>query len=205
MATSDKINNLPVNLGSASTGHTANHDVIHQALKELYARHEGAVAQHAGVGFPEGKVSAPVGATYTDTAATNGAIRWIKTSGTGNTGWRVEYGDTGWRNVSSELADVLESGKVFFRRKNDTVDIAAEWAKFIPTGSSQMPAGFRPFRNDGFPFYASANLATPVAQFRIGYSGTITINVFDNRYSANDQGTLTTSDPWPTSLPGTPV
>lgn len=38
MATSDEINNLPVNLGSASTGHTATHDVIHQALQELYAR-----------------------------------------------------------------------------------------------------------------------------------------------------------------------
>ena len=158
-----------------------------------------------GVGSPEGKVEAPVGSIYTDSAATNGAIRWIKTSGTGNTGWRVEYGDTGWRNVSSELSNILESGKVFFRRKNDTVDIVAEWAKFIPGGTSQMPVGFRPFRNDGFPFYASANLATPVAQFRIGYTGSITIHVFDERYTANDQGTLTTSDPWPTTLPGTPV
>ena len=41
---------------------------------------------YRGTGSPEGKVAAPVGSTYTDTAATNGAIRWIKTSGTGATG-----------------------------------------------------------------------------------------------------------------------
>lgn len=52
-----------------------------------------------GTGFPEGVVTAPVGSQYTDTAATNGAIRWIKATGSGNTGWRVEYGDTGWRNL----------------------------------------------------------------------------------------------------------
>ena len=173
------------------------HDDIKAAVDSLN--------RYEGTGSPEGKIEAPVGSVYTDTAATNGAIRWIKTSGTGNTGWRVEYGDTGWRNVSSELADVLESGKVFFRRRGDTVDIVTEWAKFTPGGSSQMPAGFRPFRNDAVPFYASANLATPVAQFRIGYTGTITINIFDDRYSANDQGTLTTGDSWPTTLPGTPV
>ena len=160
---------------------------------------------YRGTGSPEGKVAAPVGSVYTDSAATNGAIRWIKTSGTGSTGWRVEYGDTGWRNVSSELADVLESGKVFFRRKGDTIDIATEWAKFIPTGSSQMPAGFIPFRSDAVPFYSSANLDTPVAIFRIAYTGAITINVFNDRFSANDQSTVITSAPWPTSLPGTPA
>ena len=159
----------------------------------------------AGTGSPEGKIAAPVGSIYTDTAATAGAIRWIKTSGTGNTGWRVEYGDTGWRNVSSELTDVLESGKVFFRRRGDTIDIAAEWAKFIPGGTSQMPAGFVPFRNDAITFYASANRTEPVSQLRISYTGSITIYVFDERFSANDQATLTTPNQWPTSLPGTPA
>src|SRR5699024_4001105 len=58
---------------------------------------------YAGTGSPEGKVSAPVGSIYTDTAATNGAIRWIKSSGTGNTGWLVECGNTGIRDISSLL------------------------------------------------------------------------------------------------------
>ena len=62
-------------------------------------RSAGNVGIITGTGFPEGVVTAPVGSMYTDTAATNGAIRWIKATGSGNTGWRVEYGDTGWRNL----------------------------------------------------------------------------------------------------------
>ena len=54
---------------------------------------------YEGVGSPEGKVAAPVGSIYTDSSATAGAIRWIKTSGTGTIGWRVEYGDTGLRDL----------------------------------------------------------------------------------------------------------
>lgn len=54
-----------------------------------------------GTGNPNGTVTAAVGTYYTDTAATNGAIRWVKASGTGNTGWVVVYGDTGWRTVAA--------------------------------------------------------------------------------------------------------
>lgn len=49
-----------------------------------------------GTGSPEGVVTAPVGTTYTDTAATTGGVEWTKWTGTGNTGWRVTKGDTGW-------------------------------------------------------------------------------------------------------------
>ena len=55
----------------------------------------------SGTGSPEGVVTAPVGSTWRDTAATTGAIKWIKASGSGNTGWKVEYGDTGWRALST--------------------------------------------------------------------------------------------------------
>ena len=57
-----------------------------------------------GTGFPEGVVTAPVGTRYTDTAATNGAIEWIKATGTGATGWRVTYGDTVPLRVRSDVA-----------------------------------------------------------------------------------------------------
>lgn len=53
-----------------------------------------------GNGRPEGTVTAIVGKTYRDNAATNGAILWVKASGTGNTGWRVVWGDTGWRDLN---------------------------------------------------------------------------------------------------------
>ena len=48
-----------------------------------------------GTGMPNGKVVAPVGTTYVDTAVTNGALKWIKRSGTNNQGWEVLTGDTG--------------------------------------------------------------------------------------------------------------
>lgn len=83
--------------------------------------------QYSGEGFPEGDVSAPVGAIYTDTAATAGAIRWIKTTGTGNTGWRVEYGDTGLRRVDTLFPgiDTTQAGHhgIYMRRVGDRVTI----------------------------------------------------------------------------------
>nr|DAI55765.1 MAG TPA: collagen triple helix repeat protein [Caudoviricetes sp.] len=58
-----------------------------------------------GTGMPNGKVTAPVGTTYVDTAVTNGALKWIKRRGTDNQGWEVLTGDTGWRtlNIQSKL------------------------------------------------------------------------------------------------------
>ena len=72
-----------------------------------------------GTGMPNGKVSAPVGTTYVDTAVTNGALKWIKRSGAGNQGWEVLTGDTGWRtlNIKSKLGNSF----LKVRRKNDLV------------------------------------------------------------------------------------
>ena len=72
-----------------------------------------------GTGMPNGTVSAPIGTTYVDTAVTNGALKWIKQSGTGNTGWKVLIGDTGWRTLNS----VSRAGNSFIkiRRVNNLV------------------------------------------------------------------------------------
>ena len=72
-----------------------------------------------GRGMPNGKVIAPVGTTYVDTAVTNGALKWIKRSGTDSQGWEVLTGDTGWRtlNIQSKLGNSF----LKVRRKNDTV------------------------------------------------------------------------------------
>jgi len=72
-----------------------------------------------GTGMPNGKVEAPVGTTYVDTNATNGALKWIKRSGTGNQGWEVLTGDTGWRTLN--IRSKLGSSFLKVRRKNDTV------------------------------------------------------------------------------------
>ena len=55
----------------------------------------------SGTGSPESVVTAPVGSTWIDTAAPTGAIQWIKATGTGNTGWVVQYGDTGRRGMDA--------------------------------------------------------------------------------------------------------
>ena len=72
-----------------------------------------------GTGMPNGKVVAPVGTTYVDTNATNGALKWIKRSGTNNQGWEVLAGDTGWRTLN--IRSKLGSSYLKVRRKNDTV------------------------------------------------------------------------------------
>ncbi len=72
-----------------------------------------------GQGMPNGKVSAPVGTTYVDTVATNGALKWIKRSGTDNQGWEVLTGDTGWRKLPA--LSVLGASAVHVRRVNNTV------------------------------------------------------------------------------------
>lgn len=72
-----------------------------------------------GTGMPNGKVSAPVGTTYVDTAVTNGALKWIKRSRTDNQGWEVLTGDTGWRTLP--IVSKLGSSYLKVRRKNDTI------------------------------------------------------------------------------------
>ena len=73
----------------------------------------------SGTGSPEGRIIAEIGTTYVDTAVTNGALKWIKESGNGNTGWRVLIGDTGWKtlNINSKLGGSF----VKVRRVNNLV------------------------------------------------------------------------------------
>lgn len=72
-----------------------------------------------GQGMPNGKVVAPVGTTYVDTAVTNGALKWIKRKGNDNQGWEVLTGDTGWRTLN--IVSKLGASYLKVRRKNDTV------------------------------------------------------------------------------------
>lgn len=72
-----------------------------------------------GRGLPNGVVTAPVGTTYVDEGVTNGALKWIKKSGTGNTGWEVLVGDTGWKIIPS--VSKLGGSYVKVRRVNNIV------------------------------------------------------------------------------------
>ena len=89
-----------------------------QATKISVLESKSAYEIH-GTGMPNGSVTAPIGTTYVDMSVTHGALKWIKQSGSGNTGWKVLIGDTGWRTLNS----VSRAGNSFIkiRRVNNLV------------------------------------------------------------------------------------
>lgn len=162
--------------------------------------------EYKSIGSPEGKITAPVGTIYTDTAATNGAIRWIKAGGTEKTGWRVEYGDAGERLYSDFLSGYTSSSSGrFLSRTNDNVrlDVVGRlldikgFAKGDVIGT--LPAGYRPPRL----YYVYCGNVDVVLS--VGSDGEVT--VFSGSANSYISFTIThsTREPWPTTLPGLPI
>lgn len=84
-----------------------------------------------GTGMPNGKVEGKLGQTYVDTAKTNGALKWIKRTPSGNQGWAVLDGDTGWKTLNS--TSKLGNSYVKARRINDIVQLqfgGLQWGWF---------------------------------------------------------------------------
>ena len=84
-----------------------------------------------GAGMPNGKVEGKLGQTYVDTAKTNGALKWIKRTSSGNTGWAVLDGDTGWKTLNA--TSKLGASYVKARRINDNVQLqfgGLQWGWF---------------------------------------------------------------------------
>lgn len=84
-----------------------------------------------GEGMPNGKVDGTIGQTYVDTKKTNGALKWIKRTPSGNQGWAVLDGDTGWKVLNS--TSKLGNSSVKARRINDTVQLqfgGLQWGWF---------------------------------------------------------------------------
>jgi len=132
-------------------------------------------------------VAAAVGTYYTDTAATNGAIRWVKASGTGNVGWRVIFGDTGWRTLTSwTTGGVITgaplqaavapragfSGSIGIRRVGYTAYIRV----------SQLQAGTAGLASNQ-PIIATANL--PVGFFSVDYAAPFVPNSGTDAFTLN--------------------
>ena len=184
-----------------------------------------------GTGMPNGKVTAPVGTTYVDTAATNGALKWIKRTGTDNQGWEVLTGDTGWRTL--QIASKLGASYLKVRRKNDTVmyqfgGLSWGWFGIVRRGGPgysiqpsdrernvfilglhQVPQGFRSefsliggiYNDKGTP-YGTWYLGGP------GDGNMIRFQFADPVPTDRDIGDIRvssimylTNDPWPTTLP----
>ena len=184
-----------------------------------------------GTGMPNGKVTAPVGTTYVDTAATNGALKWIKRTGAENQGWEVLTGDTGWRTLN--IVSKLGSSYLKVRRKNDTVMYqfgGLQWGWFgivrrggpgyslqpsdrernvFILGLQQIPRGFQ----SEFSLIGSIynDKGTPYGTWYLGGSGDSNMLRFqftDPVPTDRDIGDIRvspimylTNDPWPTRLP----
>lgn len=168
-----------------------------------------AVAGVTGNGFPEGVVTAPVGTSYVDLSATNGAIRWIKASGTGNTGWKVVYGDTGFRRNDPAASWFLNGATpgadadvgTRFRRIGSRVQLMvcvttpAGWtngSKFLTIPSGFRPTGIR-YLHGGYVNSYAVTAATDVSGLEF-WSGVIA--------NARYLYTWFTDDQWPATLPG---
>lgn len=184
-----------------------------------------------GTGMPNGKVIAPVGTTYVDTAVTNGALKWIKRRGTDNQGWEVLTGDTGWRTLP--IVSKLGGSFLKIRRKNDTIiyqfgGLSWGWFGVIRRGGAgyQVQGSDRE-RNcyilglNGVPqgFRSEASLiggiyndkGIPYGTWYLGGAGDsnmLRFQFIDPVPTDRDIGdirvsliTYLTSDPWPTTLP----
>ena len=185
-------------------------------VNKVYVDRVVPIPAFAGTGSPEGRVTAPVGTIYTDTAATNGAIRWVKSSGTGTTGWRVEYGDTGWRVLT---LDIMPSGGIQIRRINSTVHVFAgsgTYRTFNLSSTSSVselgviPVGFRSdVRVNLIPVILN-NPKTSVGALEVLNSGNVYTHMSSGYTSTETalQSITThwaTEQAWPTTLPGTPA
>lgn len=89
-----------------------------------------------GTGMPNGVVEAEIGTTYVDKNKTNGALKWIKTTNGGNTGWVVFTGDTGWRTLP--LINKRGDAKLQIRRINDEVIVKFDGLQWGWFGVSDM-------------------------------------------------------------------
>ena len=197
------------------------------------ANSSGQVNQYEihGTGMPNGKVTAPVGTTYVDTAVTNGALKWIKRRGTDNQGWEVLTGDTGWRTLN--IVSKLGNSFLKVRRKNDTVmyqfgGLSWGWFGVVRrNGVGYSPQGSDKERNcyilglSGVPygFRSESSLiggiyndkGTPYGTWYLGGYGDSNMLRFqftDPVPTDRDIGDIRlssisylTSEPWPTTLP----
>ncbi len=201
-----------------------NKNVIRLAPDLSYVK-IGDVQHRYDTGQPNGRIAAPPGSTYTDTAVTCGAVKWIKTWGTGNTGWTVLYGDTGWRDVKSLLDPFWDStSNLQLRRINKTVYLRSSNLKVgdNPTGARSAIKQLFPDKNT-FPLgFRNAGWGRAQALAIINTSGNDGIGSIYTYRAAHDfavraildTGNWTkgdscafnmsyvTENDWPTALPG---
>lgn len=179
----------------------------------------------SGTGSPEGVVTAAPGSTWLQTDATTdvkGWIRWVKATGTGNTGWIAgPEADTGRRNVAVDIdadwAVNASAGYIRLQRVGERVYFEARLDRVTASGSRgnydavyTVPSGFAP-RNaynvrglaigPGGVAGFVGDLSTP-GQMQVWFPS-------GGTWAASDDVHFTaewyTNDAWPSSLPGSAI
>ena len=143
-----------------------------------------------GTGSPEGRITAEIGTTYVDVNVTNGALKWIKESGNGNTGWRVLIGDTGWvLGWKQDKGD--NTNRMYFRRKNDVVHVKFEPKINISTisPSANLILDFGSYGSDDNLSIDGFKPVDDVVQTIYGTSSDIYSNTANVENSEGSQGT----------------
>lgn len=155
---------------------------------------------------PNGNVSAPVGSIAIHNTSTNGAFAWIKRSGSGNTGWSILSGDTGWRSVPAWFANGWTADKLLVRRVDNIVYLLVN--QTIATGATgelsiKLPAGFRSSNGSIRPLFAT--LTQPAQVYRSYILGdTLTVpGTSKTTPVLSCTISFVTDDGYPTPLPGT--
>lgn len=152
-----------------------------------------------GSGAPNGSVTAAAGTLYADTVKTLGAAVWRKDSGVGNTGWLVVDGNTGPRNVGTDLG--ATGGVVQLTRTGGVCSLVFVDAVFGTIAGTYEPAhqwvGFRPRNNSNFVILVAS---APVRAFVSRYG--VRIQSMAAGAAVNGVMTWMADDGWPTSLPG---
>lgn len=161
----------------------------------------------SGEGQPEGRVVASVGTTYVDTLATAGAVRWVKTSGTGNIGWKVEYGDTGWRNISSLVPAEFKGYLFWVRRVTNETHLYVNVSQQTGTLQNfQFPAGFKlPSFDLQRNLYRGGVHGTVVGSFRLYQGAFYYTGGTSQAINGSSYEVYASEDAWPSTLPGTPA
>ena len=157
-------------------------------------------------------MTANVGTLYIDTVSTVGASVWRKATGTGNTGWVVTDGDTGWRSVTPASHANMTDAIVHIRRTFQTVYVRFQFqavnAALSLIDLFSLPSGFRALDSStGFFAIATANGAT--GRIRVNESSVYipalssTLRVAYAVIGQHAQVfSLPCTESWPTSLPG---
>ena len=183
-----------------------------------------------GTGSPEGRITAEIGTTYVDVNVTNGALKWMKESGNGNTGWKVLVGDTGW--ITLKTQSLFGSSFVKIRRVNNIVSYqfgGLQWGMFglvrrggngfVSYGNNPkycrltpnygIPEGFRTIGSVIGPVYNDNGIvigawylggATDLHHLRFAFSENIPTDR-DVRDMRVSNIMYLTDDDWPTTLP----